>query len=134
MVLPHRVTVEESFPVVSPVLVAAAVAYARARAAELEQLSYMGRQNLEDSWTDDVRSTVLLARQRIHESQEARTLFRDQVREFVVMLRNSGRPGQSVSRHIQTLIELLQSKHGVTCDEGVAAEMVAWATEADQPG
>lgn len=130
MVFPQRVTVEETFHLVPPILAVTAAAYQRARATELEQLAVMGQLNLSSQWSDDVRSTVLAARRRIHEAQEARAHFRDQVREFVVTLRGAGEPASSVLRYARSMIQLLESAGAVLPDGGrLESELLAWAIE-----
>ena len=109
MVLPQRVTAEESFQLVPPVLAAAAAAYRRALIAESAQLALMGQQSLNEDWTDDVRATVLLARQRIVETEQARVQLRDRVREFVVTLRDAGESASAVVRHTRSMIRVLES-------------------------
>lgn len=132
MVLPQRVTAEESFQLVPPVLLAAATAYDRARIAESAQLALMAQENLDEEWSADVRATVLLARQRIHETQEARAQFREQVREVVRALRDAGESASDVLRHVRSMIRLLESREAVRMDDDgrLEAELLVWATEA----
>jgi len=130
MALAQRVTAEETFQLVPPVIAAAAAAYQRAHAAELEQLTLMGQQDLSIEWTEHVRSTVLTARRRIHEAHEARVRFRDQVREFVAALRAAGEPTSSVLRYIRSMIQLLESTGAVVPDgRRLESEVFAWALE-----
>src|SRR3954463_5546104 len=109
MVLAQRVTTQETFQLVPPVLAAAAATYQRAHAAEIEQLALMGQQDLSSEWSDDVRSTVLAARRRIHDAQQTRAHFREQIREFVATLRVAGEPMSAVLRYIRSMIQLLES-------------------------
>ena len=131
MVLPHRVTAEESFELVPAVLSAAAAGYRRARVAESAQLALMGAHSLDEDWSEDVRATVLLARQRILETQHARAQLREQVRTFVVTLRDAGEPASALVRHTRSMIRLLESSGAVEPDDGrLGAELLVWATEA----
>lgn len=130
MALAQRVTAEETFQLVPPIVAATAAAYQRAHAAELEQLALMGQQDLSSEWDDHVRSTVLAARRRIHDAQEARAHFRDQVREFVATLRTAGEPTSSVLRYIRSMIQLLESTGAIVPDgRRLESEVFAWALE-----
>jgi hypothetical protein len=130
MVLPQRVTAEETFHLVPPILAAAASAYQHARVVEHDQLAVMGRCDLSEPWSDEVQATVLLARRRIHETQAARAHFRDQVRAFVVTLRVAGEAASATLRHTRSMIQLLQSSGALATDGGrVEAEILAWAIE-----
>jgi hypothetical protein len=130
MVLPQRVTADETFELVPPMLAAAATAHQRARAAEVSQLALMGREDLREPWSDAVRSTVLLARQRIHEAESARARFRDQIREFVVTLRDAGEPASSALRYARSMIRILESTGAIEDDGGrTESEVLAWAIE-----
>lgn len=130
MVLPQRVTTDETFQLVPPMLAAAATAYQRARAAELAQLAVMGRLDLREPWSEAVRSTVLLARGRIQDAQSARARFRDQVREFVVTLRDAGEPASSALRYTRSMICILESTCAIEADGGrTESEVLAWAIE-----
>jgi hypothetical protein len=130
MVLPQRVTAEESFPFVPPVLAVAAAEYQLALAAESAQLARMGQENLNVAWTDEVRSTVLLARARIFEAQAARARLREQVRAFVIASRDTGDSVSSMLRHTRSMIRLLESTDTVDDDGGrLESEVLAWATE-----
>jgi len=130
MVFAQRVTAEQTFQLVPPILAAAAATYQRAQVMEVEQLALMGRLDLSNSWTDEVRSTVLTARRRIHEAQEARAHFRDQVREFVVTLRDAGEPASSVLRYTRSMIQLPESTDAIMADGGrLESELLAWAIE-----
>jgi hypothetical protein len=135
MVLPQRITAEESFPFVPPVLATAAGEYQRARAAESAQLALMARHNLDEEWTEDVRAIVLTARDRIHEAQAARERFRERVREFVIALRDAGDSASLVVHHTRSMIRLLESTGAVTSDGGrLETEVLAWASEDQQDG
>lgn len=130
MVLPQRITAEESFPFVPPALAAAAAAYQRARATESAQLALMAEQNLDDDWSDDVRATVLLARQRINEAQQSRAELRERVREFVVARRDAGDSPSSAIDHTGSMIRLLESTGVITPDDGrLKVEVLAWVAE-----
>jgi hypothetical protein len=130
MVLPQRLTAEESFPFVPPVLAAAAAAYQRARVAEGAQLALMAQQELDAAWSEDVRATVLLARERIHDAQQSRAELRNRVRQFVRRLREIGEPSSAVTDHSRSMIRLLESTGVITPGDGrLEAEVLAWATE-----
>jgi|SRR3954462_9438674 hypothetical protein len=131
MVLPQRVTAEDSFQLVPPRLAAAAAAYQRAHAAERAQLALMAQQNLDEEWSEDVRATVLLARQRILEAQQAGAELRKLVRDFVTTLRGAGESASAVMRHARSMIRLLESSGAGEPDDGrLAAELLVWASEA----
>ncbi|HEY4303592.1 MAG TPA: hypothetical protein VGM82_03960 [Gemmatimonadaceae bacterium] len=131
MVLPHRVTTEESRQFMPPVLAAAAAEYQRARMAEASQLALMGQQSLNEEWSDEVRATVLTARRRIFETQQARAQLRDHVRDFVHAQRNAGDSASDVMRHTRSLIRLLESNGVFDTDDGrLEGELLVWATEA----
>jgi len=131
MVLPQRVTAEDSFQLVPPRLAAAAAAYRRAHAAERAQLALMAQENLNEDWSEEVRATVLLARQRILETQQAGEQLRAQVRDFVITLRGAGESASAVMRHTRSMIRLLESTDAAEADDGrLGAELLVWATEA----
>jgi hypothetical protein len=111
-------------------LAAVATAHQRARTAELAQLAVMGRLDLREPWSDATRSTVLLARQRIHEARSARADFRGQIREFVVTLRDAGEPASSALRYTRSMMRLLESTGAIEADGGqTEAEVLGWAIE-----
>jgi len=131
MVLPQRVTAEESFQLVPPVLATAVAVYRRVRVAERAQLALMGQQSLDEEWTEGVRATVLLARQRIVETEQARAQLRDRVRDFVVALRDAGESASAVVRHTRSVIRVLESNGAVEPDDDqLGTELLVWATEA----
>ena len=130
MVAPQRITAEDRFEMVPPVVASAATAYQRARALEKEHLALMARHDLLADWTDEVRTTVLGARERIHEAREAREQFRHQVRRFVVTLRSAGDPMPAVLRHTRSMILLLENTGSIEPDDGwLEAEVLEWAME-----
>jgi glycine/D-amino acid oxidase-like deaminating enzyme len=131
MVLPQRVTAEDRFQLVPPVLAVAAAGYQRAHLAERAQLALMAEQKLDDEWTDETRATVLLARQRILEAQEQLAAFREQVCAFAHALRDAGESASVVLRLTRSMIRLLESNGVVDTDDGrLEAEAIVWATEA----
>jgi hypothetical protein len=130
MVLPQRVTAEESFPFVPPVLATAAAEYQRACAAESAQLALMAQHNLDEEWSDAVRSTVLTARERIYEVQQARARFREQLREFVLALRVAGESAAAAIGHTRSMIRVLESSGAVTADDArFETDVLAWAAQ-----
>jgi hypothetical protein len=130
MVLPQRVTAEESFQLVPPSLAARAAAYQRARVAESAQLTLMSEHTLDEEWSDDVRATVLLARQRILETQQARAQLREEVVTFVTALRDAGESASAVVRHTRSMIRVLESSAVEPDDGRLEGELLVWATEA----
>jgi hypothetical protein len=133
MVLPQRVTADESFPFVPFALAAAATAYQLACVAESAQLALMAQRNLNDEWNEDVRMTVLLARERIYETQQSRERFRGLVREFIAPVRDATDSVSSVLQHARSMIRLLESTGAIVSDRGrLEAEVLAWATEDDE--
>src|SRR4051812_47591472 len=67
MVLPQRVP-DADFSVVPPVISIAAERYQRFKQIEKDHLALMAQHNLLDEWSDEVRATVLDARERIKEA------------------------------------------------------------------
>lgn len=129
MVLPQR-AMDAEFSVVPPVISAAAERYQRFKAIETEHLALMARHNLLADWTDDVRATVLDARERIKEARAAREAFRQQVREFVVTLRAAGESLPSSLRLTRSMLQLLERSGAVRPDGGwLEAEVLEWAIE-----
>jgi hypothetical protein len=129
MVLPQRAPVAE-FSVVPPVISIAAERYQRFKQIEKDHLALMARHNLLDEWSDDVRATVLEARERIKEARAAREDFRQQVREFVHALRAAGDSLPSTLRHTRSMLQLLERSGAVAPDGGwLEAEVLEWAIE-----
>jgi hypothetical protein len=130
MVLPQRVTAEESFPFVPSALAAAAAAYQSARAMESEQHALMAQQSHDDEWSDEVRAMVLVARDRICVARQSRTELRERLREFVIALRDAGESPSSAIDHTRSMIHLLESTNVITSDDGrLKVEVLAWAAE-----
>lgn len=130
MVSPHRVTADDRFDVVPPVVATAATRYQCARAIEKEYLALMARHDLLTEWSNETRTTVLAARERIQDARTARDLFRGHVRTFVHTLRSAGEPLPAVLRHTRSMIQLLESASAITPDDGwLEAEVLEWAIE-----
>jgi hypothetical protein len=97
---------------------------------EKEHLALMARHNLLIEWSDEVRSTVLRARERVHEARAARDRFRHEVRGFVLGLRGAGQPMPAVLRETRTLLRRLEACGAIVDDDGwLEAEVLEWAIE-----
>lgn len=115
---------------IPPEVALAATAYQRSREIEKEQLALMAQHNLLTEWTAEIRATVLQARERIREARAARELFRQQVREFVVMLRAAREPLWSVLRQTRAMVQQLESAGAIQSDDGwLEADVLEWAIE-----
>ncbi len=108
----------------------AATTYQRACALEKEQLALMARHNLLAEWTDEVRLSVLEARQRIRDAQSARDAFRAMVRGYVTQLRGTREPLSAVLRRVRGIVQQLEYAGAITSDDGwLEADVVEWAIE-----
>jgi hypothetical protein len=108
----------------------AATKYQRACALEKEQLALMAQHNLLAEWTDDVRVSVLEARQRIKDAQLARAAFRGMVRGYVTQLRGTREPLSAVLRRVRGIVQQLEYVGAITSDDGwLEADVVEWAIE-----
>jgi hypothetical protein len=108
----------------------AASRYQTFREIEAEHLALMARHNLLEEWTDDVRATVLEARERVREARESRAEFRGYVREFVLALRTTGDSLSTVLRHTRVMLQLLERAGAIRGDGGwLEAEVLEWAIE-----
>jgi hypothetical protein len=130
MVLPQRAPADDSFDLISPVITTAATHYQRAREIEKEHLALMARHDLLGEWSEEVRQTVLTARERIQEARRSREHFRHQVTQFVVALRSAGEPLPAVLRHTRSMVQLLERCGAIEPDDGwLEAEILEWAIE-----
>lgn len=131
MVPQERTAAEpDTSSVVPPAVAEAALKYQRLREVEKEHLDRMARYNLLDDWTEEVRATVLEARERIREVRAARELFRQQIREFVGRLRAAREPLPGVLRRTRSMLRLLESAGAIVHDDGwLEAEVLEWAIE-----
>lgn len=108
----------------------AATRYQQMKEVESVHLAEMSRHNLLVEWTDDVRTVVLEARQQIRETCEARTRFREHIREFVHALRDAREPLSAVLRHTRVMVHLLERAGAIRGDDGwLEAEVLEWAIE-----
>jgi hypothetical protein len=108
----------------------AATNYQRACALEKEQLAVMARHNLLADWTDEVRLSVLEARQTIKSAQAARIAFRGLVRGYVTQLRGTREPLSAVLRRVRAIVQQLEYVGAITADDGwLEADVVEWAIE-----
>ena len=129
MVLPQPAMASD-FQIVPPAVSGAAERYQRFKEIEKQHLALMAQHNLLDEWSEDVRATVLLARERVQEARAAREAFRLQVKEFVVALRTAGESLPTTLRHTRSMLQLLERSGAVTPDEGwLEAEVLEWAIE-----
>ncbi|HTE47261.1 MAG TPA: hypothetical protein VK636_18570 [Gemmatimonadaceae bacterium] len=108
----------------------AATRYQKFREIEAQYLAHMARHDLLLEWSAEVRATVLEAREHVWAAREARTKFREQVRQFVVGLRLTREPLSAVLRHVRSMIELLERSGAIHADGGsLEAEVLEWAIE-----
>jgi hypothetical protein len=131
MVFQQRTSADPAtYSPIPPEVAHAATAYQRSREIEKEQLALMARHNLLNEWTPEVRATVLEARERIREARAAREQFREQVREFVLVLRAAREPLWSVLRQTRALVQMLESVGAIQSDDGwLEADVLEWAIE-----
>lgn len=130
MVLPQRAVPGDEYGLVPRELADAAQRYQHFKEVEKEHLALMSRHNLLAEWSAEVRETVLEARARIREARAAREVFRAQVRQFVIALRDAREPLSSVLRHTRSLLELLERAGALQSDGGwLEAEVLEWAIE-----
>jgi hypothetical protein len=108
----------------------AATRYQLFRELEAEHLAVMARQNLLVDWTQEVRATVLAAREYVKDAREARVQFRDLVRSFVVAFRSAGEPLPQVLRHTRSMLHGLERMGAIRDEQGwFEAEVLEWAIE-----
>lgn len=108
----------------------AATRYQLFRELEAEQLAIMARENLLAEWTAETRATVLAAREYVKDAREARTRFREQVRNFVLTFRSEREPLPQVLRHTRSMLQNLERMGAIREDEGwFEAEVLEWAIE-----
>ena len=108
----------------------AATIYQRACALEKQHLAVMARHNLLAEWTDEVRTSVLEARQTIKDAQLARAVFRGMVRGYVTQLRGTREPLSAVLRRVRGIVQQLEYSGAITSDDGwLEADVVEWAIE-----
>ena len=108
----------------------AATTYQRACALEKQHLAVMARHNLLAEWTDEVRTSVLEARQTIKDAQLARAVFRGMVRGYVTQLRGTREPLSAVLRRVRGIVQQLEYSGAITSDDGwLEADVVEWAIE-----
>ena len=108
----------------------AATTYQRACALEKEQLAVMAQHNLLAEWTDEIRGSVLEARQRIRDAQLARAAFRGMVRSYVTQLRGTREPLSAVLRRVRGIVQQLEYTGAIASDDGwLEADVVEWAIE-----
>jgi hypothetical protein len=108
----------------------AATSYQRACALEKAQLAIMARHNLLADWTDEVRLSVLEARESIKSAQAARTAFRGLLRRYITQLRGTREPLSAVLRRVRAIVQQLEYAGAITADDGwLEADVVEWAIE-----
>jgi len=108
----------------------AATNYQRACALEKEQLAIMARYNLLLDWTDEIRRSVLEARESIKSAHAARDSFRALVRTYVAQLRGTREPLSAVLRRVRAIVLQLEYAGAITADDGwLEADVVEWAIE-----
>ena len=115
---------------VSHAFATAATRYQLFRELEAEQLAVMARENLLEEWSAQTRATVLAAREYVKDAREARTRFREQVREVVLAFRERRQPLPQVLRHTRDMLQSLERTGSIRSDDGwFEAEVLEWAIE-----
>jgi len=126
----HQAVARDVSPGISPEIQCAATTYQRACALEKEQLALMARHNLLADWTDEVRHSVLEARQCIRDAQTARATFRRVVRGYVTQLRGTREPLSAVLRRVRAVVQQLEFTGAIAADDGwLEADVVEWTIE-----
>lgn len=126
----HQAIARDVSPGISPEIQCAATTYQRACAVEKEQLALMARHNLLADWTDEVRLSVLEARQCIRDAQTARATFRRVVRGYVAQLRGTREPLSAVLRRVRAVVQQLEFTGAIAADDGwLEADVVEWTIE-----
>ena len=126
----HQALARDLTTGVSPEIQTAATMYQRACAVEKEQLALMARHNLLVDWTDEVRDSVLEARQCIRDAHAARAAFRRVLRGYVGQLRGTREPLSAVLRRVRTIVQQLEFMGAIAADDGwLEADVVEWTIE-----
>ncbi len=115
---------------VSHAFATAATRYQLFRELEAEQLAVMARENLLEEWSAQTRATVLAAREYVKDAREARTRFRQEVREVVLAFRERRQALPQVLRNTREMLQSLERTGSIRSDEGwFEAEVLEWAIE-----
>jgi len=115
---------------IPPEVSRAATRYQVYREVEAAHLSIMAKHNLLLDWTPAVRQMVFTAGEHIRHARDARSLFREQVREFVLTRRRSSESLTDVLHDTRALITRLERSGALRCDGGdLEAEVVGWVIE-----
>jgi hypothetical protein len=126
----HQAVARDASTGISPEIQSAATTYQRACAVEKKQLALMAQHNLLVDWTDDVRNSVLEARQCIRDAHAARAAFRRALRGYVVQLRGTREPLSAVLRRVRTVVQQLEFIGAIIADDGwLEADVVEWTIE-----
>ena len=109
---------------------ACATLYRRLRRVESQHLAQMAQHNLLDSWSPEVRETVLNTRACIEEARSARAEFRAHIHRFVHAQRAVHQPLLTVLRQLRAMIDTLVRTGALEDDNGwFEAEVLEWAIE-----
>jgi hypothetical protein len=128
--LNSAVRVVDDCTIIPPEVSRAATRYQVYREVEAAHLSIMAQHNLLLDWTPEVRQMVFTAGEHIRHARDARSVFREQVRQFVLALRRSREPLTDVLRETRSLIKRLERSGALRGDGGdLEAEVVGWAIE-----
>ncbi len=115
---------------VSHAFATAATRYQLFRELEAEQLAVMARENLLEEWSAQTRATVLAAREYVKDAREARTRFRQEVREVVLAFRERRQALPQVLRNTREMLQSLERTGSIRSDDGwFEAEVLEWAIE-----
>jgi hypothetical protein len=128
--LNSTVRVADDCAAIPPEVSRAATRYQVYREVEAAHLSIMAQHNLLLDWTPAVRQMVFTAGEHIRHARDARSLFREQVRQHVLTLRRSSESLSDVLRETRSLISRLERSGALRGDGGdLEAEVVGWAIE-----
>ena len=128
--LNSAVRVVDDCTMIPPEVSRAATRYQVYREVEAAHLSIMAQHNLLLDWTADVRQMVFTAGEHIRHARDARSRFREQVRQFVLTRRRSSESLTDVLRETRSLITRLERSGALRGDGGdLEAEVVGWVIE-----
>lgn len=128
--LDSAVRVVDDYPMIPPEVSRAATRYQVYREVEAAHLSIMAQHNLLLDWTPAVREMVFTAGEHIRHARDARSLFREQVRQFVLTRHRSTESLADVLQETRSLITRLERSGALRGDGGnLEAEVVGWVME-----
>lgn len=127
--LNSAVRVVDDCTIISPEVARAATRYQVYREVEAAHLSIMAQHNLLLDWTPEVRQMVFTAGEHIRHARDARSRFREQVRQFVLARRSSASLSEILAE-TRSLIKRLERSGALRGDGGeLEAEVIGWAID-----